>query len=405
MPEMQGAADVLMVAGPVDLPRAALGAGDRLVAVRPAASATAAGALLHARAAAQGAREARERGLRIRRRPGGRVPRLPDHGPAPAARGRRPAGQRRRTSSCSPPATSSSPSTRYDQLDPVVELLRKDLAGAAAAAALLRGRVRPEPARVHARRACRAWPPADAMMLFRSAVKQIARRHGYHATFMCRPKLPNVMSSGWHLHQSPVAATGRTLSFPTRKISPTPESTSSPGCSPTRAARLRLRHADRQRLQALPPLLARARPRRLGQGEPRRAAARDRRPRRPRRRASRTASASPRRIPTSTSPRRSTAGWTASQRKLPLPRSADTPYEAKAELLPRTLAEALQRLREDKALREGFGNAFVDYYCRIKEAEIARFNLEVSDWEQREYFDLVLRRNLHGTAKTGKQRR
>src|SRR5213078_4685029 len=27
-------------------------------------------------------------------------------------------------------------------------------------------------------------------------------RHGYHATFMCRPKLPNVMSSGWHLHQS-----------------------------------------------------------------------------------------------------------------------------------------------------------------------------------------------------------
>src|ERR1051325_6886186 len=43
---------------------------------------------------------------------------------------------------------------------------------------------------------------ADAMLLFRSAVKQIARRNGYHATFMCRPKLPNVMSSGWHLHQS-----------------------------------------------------------------------------------------------------------------------------------------------------------------------------------------------------------
>ena len=28
------------------------------------------------------------------------------------------------------------------------------------------------------------------------------RRHGYHATFMCRPKLPNAMSCGWHLHQS-----------------------------------------------------------------------------------------------------------------------------------------------------------------------------------------------------------
>src|SRR5205085_8539842 len=44
--------------------------------------------------------------------------------------------------------------------------------------------------------------PADAMMLFRSAVKQVCRRLGYHASFMCRPKLPNLMSSGWHLHQS-----------------------------------------------------------------------------------------------------------------------------------------------------------------------------------------------------------
>ena len=44
--------------------------------------------------------------------------------------------------------------------------------------------------------------PADTMMLFRSAVKQICRRQGYHASFMARPKLPNVLSSGWHLHQS-----------------------------------------------------------------------------------------------------------------------------------------------------------------------------------------------------------
>lgn len=37
---------------------------------------------------------------------------------------------------------------------------------------------------------------------------------------------------------------------------------------------------------------------------------------------------------------------------------------------------------------EGLGHPFVDYYCRIKEAEIARFNLEVTAWEQREYFEL-----------------
>src|SRR5262245_66078319 len=44
--------------------------------------------------------------------------------------------------------------------------------------------------------------PADTMVLFRSAVKQVAARHGYHATFMCRPKVANTFASGWHLHQS-----------------------------------------------------------------------------------------------------------------------------------------------------------------------------------------------------------
>jgi glutamine synthetase len=43
---------------------------------------------------------------------------------------------------------------------------------------------------------------ADTMILFRAATKQIARRHGYLASFMCRPALPNIFSSGWHLHQS-----------------------------------------------------------------------------------------------------------------------------------------------------------------------------------------------------------
>lgn len=45
-------------------------------------------------------------------------------------------------------------------------------------------------------------------------------------------------------------------------------------------------------------------------------------------------------------------------------------------------------LREDARLCEQLGQVFVDYYCHIKQAEIARFNLEVSEWEQREYFDM-----------------
>jgi glutamine synthetase len=81
-------------------------------------------------------------------------------------------------------------------------------------------------------------------------------------------------------------------------------------------------------------------------------------------------------------------GMDGVRRKLDPGAPEQTPYESKAALLPRSLGEALAALREDACLKEGLGAQFVDYYCRIKEAEIARFNLEVSDWEHREYFDL-----------------
>ena len=47
-----------------------------------------------------------------------------------------------------------------------------------------------------------AMTAADNMVLFRNGVRQALRRAGYHASFMCRPPFPNIMSSGWHLHQS-----------------------------------------------------------------------------------------------------------------------------------------------------------------------------------------------------------
>ncbi|WP_394232042.1 glutamine synthetase family protein [Niallia oryzisoli] len=43
---------------------------------------------------------------------------------------------------------------------------------------------------------------ADTFMYFKLAVKQLAKMHGYLATFMCRPHLKGFYSSGWHLHQS-----------------------------------------------------------------------------------------------------------------------------------------------------------------------------------------------------------
>ena len=58
-----------------------------------------------------------------------------------------------------------------------------------------------------------ALTAADNMVLFRSSVTQALRRAGYHASFMCRPPFPNVMSSGWHLHQSLVQTATGTNAF------------------------------------------------------------------------------------------------------------------------------------------------------------------------------------------------
>ena len=74
--------------------------------------------------------------------------------------------------------------------------------------------------------------------------------------------------------------------------------------------------------------------------------------------------------------------------------SADTPYEAAAVLLPKSLSEALTALRADETFRAGFGSAFIDYYAHIKDAELERFKKEsreqpeVTPWEQNEYLDL-----------------
>lgn len=53
-----------------------------------------------------------------------------------------------------------------------------------------------------------ALTAADQMVLLRSGVRQALRRAGYHASFVCLPPFPHVMASGWHLHQSLVAADG-----------------------------------------------------------------------------------------------------------------------------------------------------------------------------------------------------
>ncbi len=82
------------------------------------------------------------------------------------------------------------------------------------------------------------------------------------------------------------------------------------------------------------------------------------------------------------------AGLDGLERRLDPGEPADTPYETKAELLPKSLGEAVTALRGDAFFREQLGATFVDYLLTIKDAEIARFEAEVTDWEQREYFEM-----------------
>jgi glutamine synthetase len=82
------------------------------------------------------------------------------------------------------------------------------------------------------------------------------------------------------------------------------------------------------------------------------------------------------------------SGLDGVDRKLDPGPSADTPYETNADLLPKSLREATFALKEDPFFREKMGATMVDYYTHIKNAEIDRFQAEVSDWEQREYFEM-----------------
>ncbi|MEV0660657.1 glutamine synthetase family protein [Actinomadura luteofluorescens] len=57
-----------------------------------------------------------------------------------------------------------------------------------------------------------AMDAADAMLLFRTVVKQTCARRGRHASFMSLPRIDGFDPSGWHLHQSVMdAATGRNV--------------------------------------------------------------------------------------------------------------------------------------------------------------------------------------------------
>ena len=274
---------------------------------------------------------------------------------------------------------------RYDLIDPVVQILRKGLEKLALP--LRSFEVEFGPSQFEFTLAPLAGlAGADAMVLLRSAVKQIARRHGYHATFMCRPKLPNVMSSGWHLHQS-LAKDGRNAFTSER------EDLSELGKQYLAGL---LAHARAACAFSTPTINGYKRYRPYSLAPDRLIWAKENRGALLRVIGAPGSSATrienrigePAANPYLYFASQIHCGLDGIATHATLPAAADTPYEAKAELLPRTLTEALEALRGDTVLRTGIGETFVDYYVRLKEAEVARYNLEVSEWEHREYFDL-----------------
>ncbi len=285
--------------------------------------------------------------------------------------------------------------SRFDMLDPAVEILRRGIEQLGLPLRSIEVELGPSQCEFTFRPLA-GLASADAMVLFRAAVKQIARRNGYLASFMCRPALPNMMSSGWHLHQSLVERKGARNAFAFDHA----DMLSTVGKYYLGGL---LAHARAAAAFTTPTINGYKRYRAYSLAPDRAIWARDNRgvmvrvigqPGSPATRLENRVG-EPAANPYLYVASQIYSGLDGIARRLDPGPSADTPYEVAAPLLPKNLNEALTALRSDEALRTGFGANFVDYYLHIKAAEFERFQKEAGDeradvtsWEQKEYLDL-----------------
>ncbi len=246
-----------------------------------------------------------------------------------------------------------------------------------------------------------AMRTADDYVLFRTATRQVCRRLGYFASFMCKPAFPGHYTNGWHLHQSLVDSTsGENLCMPAQEG----EVLSSVGKQWLAGL---LDHAAQSAVFATPTIngYRRFRPNSLapdragwgidhrgamvrvlgGPGDP--ATRYENRLGEP--------AANPYLFIAS----QIAAGLDGVKRGLQPPPPDDAPYEAERRRLPATLDAALELLDGSGLYREQFGDRYIDYFIALKRSELARYRAEleatgqkedpdmVADWEQKEYFD------------------
>jgi len=284
--------------------------------------------------------------------------------------------------------------SRFDQIDAALEPIRRGVLALGMPLRSLEIELGPSQCEFtfHPQAALAA---ADTMILFRAAAKQIARRNGLLASFMCRPALPNLLSSGWHLHQSLIDRKRGGNAF----VGNERDGLSALG---RRFLAGLLAHARAAAVFTTPTVNGYKRYRPYALAPDRAIWARDNRgvmvrvlgePGDPATRLENRVG-EPAANPYLYIAAQIYAGLDGvAHRRDPGP-SADTPYETKAPLLPKDLGEALAVLRGNDVFRKNFGAAFIDYYAHLKAAELARFKAEsverpdVTAWEQNEYFDL-----------------
>jgi glutamine synthetase len=279
---------------------------------------------------------------------------------------------------------------RNDEIDPILEVLRDNLVELGLPLRTIEDEWGPgqceftfDP--------CVGLEAADNMLLLRSAIKQICRRRGLHATFMTRPGLPNFFASGWHLHQSFRSSSDGTNTFTNRADDGQPLSEMA-----RHFVGGLLEHAAPASVFSTPTIngYKRFRPYSFAPdkvtwglenraafirvlGEP----------------GDETAHVENRAGEPCANPYLYMASQIVcgldgiSNRRDPGP-PQESPYESDSPKLPASLMDAVATLQDSALFRKEFGDPFVDYMVALKQSEIGRFLTTVTDWEHREYFEI-----------------
>ena len=285
---------------------------------------------------------------------------------------------------------------RLDRIEPVLEPIRVGLGELGFPPATIEAELGPSQIEMTFGPAV-GLDVADQAVLVRSAIRHIARRNGFQATFMSRPKLrEESFPSGWHLHQSLVDGSGSGGGTGASLFTPTDDSSLLSPVGREWVAGL-LMHAAASCMLTTPTVngYKRFRPRAVtpdritwsrehrgallrvvgGVGDP----------------ATRVENRAgdPAANPYLYVASQILSGLDGVTGSRTPPTASESPYEpASGELLPRTLGEAIDAFATSAMYRTVWGDEVVDYLVALKQSEWRRFVAAVTDWEHHEYFDL-----------------